>query len=183
MKGIIFTYLEEFVIKNAGIEAWDTLLETTHLKTEDGVFVSPGNYPDEDLFALVAAGSKNLNLPMNDVIYAFGEFVASKYHQDYTDFFKPGMSAKTLLNSVDKIIHVEVKKLYPDVHLPQFQYEDPAPDKLVMKYFSTRKLCVLAKGLINGVGNLYNEKIEISEPLCMHNGADHCRLELTFVKK
>jgi len=183
MKGIIFTYLEEFVIQNAGIEAWDLLLESTPLKTENGVFVSPGNYPDEDLFALVIAGSNHLKLPMDKVVYSFGEFVAAKYHQDYGNFFKPGLTTKSLLHSVDQIIHVEVKKLYPDVHLPRFQYEDPAPDKLVMKYYSTRKLCVLAKGLINGIGNIYNENVEIHEPVCLHKGDDHCRLELTFTKK
>jgi len=48
---------------------------------------------------------------------------------------------------VDELIHVEVKKLYKDAQLPEFNYEDHIDDKLTMIYRSPRKLCFLSEGL------------------------------------
>jgi len=183
MKGIIFTYLEEFVIENYGIEALDDLLENTSLITEGGIFVAPGNYPDEDLMALVKAASEKTKTPVNDIVFLFGKFVLSKFHTDYSEFFEGISTTKELLLSIQDIIHDEVKKLYPDAILPDFEYEDKAPDTLVMIYKSPRGLCQLAKGLIAGAGIHFNETISINEPECIHNGAEKCRFELSFNDK
>ena len=180
MKGIVFTYLEEFVANSRGIEAWDSILENTELETEDGIYVAPGNYPDTDFVALVATAAKITEQPVDDVVFAFGEFVLIKFHEDYGHFFKEGMTAKTFLLGVHDVIHVEVKKLYPDVTLPKFTYEDASPNKLVMIYNSPRNLCFFAKGLIAQVGRHFNETITLEEPECSLHGAENCRLELTF---
>jgi len=167
MKGIIFTYLEEYVVNHHGVEAWDTMLD----------------YPSSDLMALVGTASNMTNQAIPDIVFSFGEFIAQKYYEDYRAFFKEGQTAKTFLKSVDQIIHVEVKKLYPEVTLPKIEYEDPAADKLVMIYSSKRRLCQLAKGLITGVGKIYNENISINEPECACKGSEKCRLELQFGSK
>jgi len=180
MKGIVFTYLEDFVSERQGLEAWDDLLENTPLRTEDGIFVAPGNYPDEDFMTLVQATSKKARMPGDDFVFALGEFVLSKFHADYPEFFEEVSTAKEFLLTVDDIIHVEVKKLYPDVVLPAFRYEDRAPDALTMIYKSPRRLCPLARGLISGVGKHFKEQISISETECTRRGGRECRFDLTF---
>ena len=62
--------------------------------------------------------------------------------------------------SVHGIIHVEVKKLYPDANLPQFLSEEPSEDKLIMIYRSPRNLPSLAEGLIDGAAKRFNQEIE-----------------------
>ena len=87
---------------------------------------------------------------------------------------------KRFLLQVDEVIHKEVKRINPDVYLPEFEYIDPAPNELIMLYRSKRKLCALSEGLIQGAANHFDTKVEIKHPVCMHDGHDHCRLEISM---
>lgn len=53
MKGIIFNLAEEVVSDAYGPDTWDDLLDAWGV---DGAYTSLGNYPDDDLHRLVAAG-------------------------------------------------------------------------------------------------------------------------------
>ncbi|MBB64865.1 MAG: hypothetical protein CMO81_07345 [Waddliaceae bacterium] len=180
MKGTIFNYLEEFVSKNHGEDSWISLIENTELETEDAIFVGPGNYPDKDLFALAQTASEMLKTPIEDILHSFGYFVLEKFSVDFPIFFEKVSSAKDFLSSIHCVIHVEVKKLYPDAETPDFEYETPGNDELVMSYYSSRKLCIFLRGLLDGVADYFKEKIDYIETQCMHQGGDHCKFHLTF---
>lgn len=180
MKGIIFNYLEEFVVNGFGEEAWEDLLDTTELITEGGAFVGPGSYPDEDLFALASRASEMTELPLETVLELFGEFILKNFSRDFPRFFEKGMTAKQFLQSIHCVIHVEVKKLHPDANTPDFFYEEEGQEDLTMRYHSHRKLCQLLRGLIKGVSKHFQEKIEVVETSCMHKGSDHCVFQLSF---
>jgi hypothetical protein len=182
MKGIIFNQLEGMVTEVLGAEAWDTLLEQSDLVTKEGYFAGPKTYPDEDLFALVATASKITGKPPEELVSAFGRYLFPQLAKSYPVFIKPGMTAKTFLQSVDKVIHVEVRKLHTDTLLPTLEYEDPAPDRLVLVYKSPRKLCDLATGLIDGVGAHFHETITQTQTRCMKRGDDACRIECVFAQ-
>ncbi|MEZ6060790.1 MAG: heme NO-binding domain-containing protein [Planctomycetaceae bacterium] len=177
MKGIAFTLLNELVEQKFGMEVWDSLLESTG---QDGVFTAAASYPDQAILNLVAALSQHSGIAAEDLVRAFGEFMFTGFAQQYPSFFPDGISARELLKSVDGIIHVEVKKLFPDALLPRFEYEEPSADRLVMIYRSERQLCALAEGLINGAAAWFGEPIQHSQTKCTHRGDDHCRFELTF---
>jgi hypothetical protein len=180
MKGIIFNQLEGMVTETFGLEAWDSLIAGSKLSVPDGVFIGPRNYPDEDLFALVATASAATGKSAEELVRAFGRYLFPKLAALYPVFLKPGMTAKSFLMSVDRVIHVEVRKLHEDAGLPMITYEDKAPDQLVMVYKSPRNLCDLALGLIEGVGAHFKETITIAQPECRKHGAPACRLECTF---
>jgi hypothetical protein len=177
---MIFNHLEAMVEQAAGPDAWDALLEQTPLQTSNGVFVGPKTYPDADLMALVGTASRVLGTPADALVQAFGRFLFARLAAQYPVFLKPGMTAKTFLASVDRIIHVEVRKLHPDAGLPTIRYEDPAPDRLVIIYQSPRRLCDLAEGLIQGVAERFGERIEVRQGRCMKRGDPECRLECAF---
>jgi hypothetical protein len=180
MKGIIFNQLEAMVTQALGPDAWDELLAQSQLRTKEGYFVGPKNYPDEDLVALVATASRVTGKPVDELATAFGRFLLPALASAYPMFLRPGMTAKSFLLSVDRMIHVEVRKLHPDAALPSIRYEDPAPDRLVMIYQSRRQLCALAVGLIDGVGRHFRERIEQGHPACMKRGDEACRIECAF---
>jgi len=54
------------------------------------------------------------------------------------------------LEGVERYIHVEVRKLYPDAELPTFECERKSDDHLVMVYSSGRHFEDLCEGLIKG---------------------------------
>lgn len=180
MKGIIFNELENMVTESFGAEAWETAVRKTPLKTAGGLFIGPKSYPDEDLVALVSTASDLTGKPADELIITFGHYLFPRLLGRYPGAIQPGMNAKTFLQSIDRVIHLEVRKLFPDAILPSFDYEDPAPDQLVMMYKSPRRLCPLVIGLLRGVSDHFNERIDYEKTSCLNDGDSHCRFELTF---
>jgi predicted hydrocarbon binding protein len=66
--------------------------------------------------------------------------------------------------------------------VPDFDFDDSSPTVLGMGYYSKRRLCALAEGLIEGAARHFGETVAIAHPQCMHRGDPQCRLELTFSK-
>jgi hypothetical protein len=180
VKGVIFNELQKMVTAKFGGDAWETIVDETALLTSSGAFLGPQTYPDQDLLALVATAGRLTGTPVPELIRAFGRFLFPDLAALYPAFLPPGSTAKSFLLTVDRVIHVEVRKLHPGAVLPSFEYEDPAPDRLVMIYRSARKLCPLAEGLIEGVGDHYRERIDRQHLTCMLRGDHACRFELTF---
>ncbi len=177
MKGVIFTFLADMVEEQFGLEAWDSILTETGL---NGVYVSTETYPDEEVFRLVEATHKATDIPMNDLIKAFGQYAFGKFQKSHPDFCNPEYTLKEFLLTVDSVIHVEVKKLQPDAQLPSFGYDNESENELTMIYSSPRKLCMLAEGLIAGAAEFYNTQYTLTHDKCMHDGSDHCTLHITM---
>lgn len=177
MKGVIFNLLSELVQENFGLEVWDGLLQEAG---QDGVYVSSESYPDEMLFSLVAIASEKSGIPANDLVRLFGEYMFPHFYKQNPHFFSADMTLKEFLLSVDRVIHVEVRKLQPDANLPKFEYVDEDDKELTMFYSSPRKLCMLAEGLIAGAAKHFNTEYSLSHDECMHDGAERCRLHLTM---
>lgn len=177
MKGMVFNLLNELVENEFGFETWDAVLEKANPKSE-GIYTSGAVYEDSEMVDLVTALSEELNTSVPDLLRAFGSFMIGKFAGMHPEFFQT--SAKEFLKSVHDIIHVEVRKLHDGVILPDFDYEDPGLQGLVMLYSSPRKMCHLAEGLIQGTSKHFETPIIIAHTACMHDGQDHCRLELEF---
>lgn len=177
MKGVVFNLLENMVEAQLGAEAWDALLDAAD---SDGIFVATETYPDEELLSLVAAASEATGIPAQDLVRSFGEFMLPEFAKRYPVFFEPHNNVRDFLLSVDQVIHVEVRKLYPEAGLPTFEYEEDNPDTLTMLYRSPRKLCALSEGLITGAAKYFKQPVTITHDICMHKGSDHCELKLDF---
>ena len=181
MKGIVFDILSEMVEERYGLAAWDALLEQTGC---DGHYVATASYPDSELFALVEAATEATGMAQRDLVAAFGRFMLDKFYQRYPEFFDAHQDTFTFLKSVDEVVHVEVRKLFPDAGVPEFAHEEIREGEengrtLTMFYRSPRKLCVLAEGLIRGSGDHFGEALELQHTECMHDGAERCRLVIT----
>jgi hypothetical protein len=178
MKGVVFDILRDMVEDSYGLEGWQNILDGAGSK---GIYVSTKTYDDAELIGLVSAASEITKIPMNDLIFAFGEYMIPSFYKRFPHFFEGPPNFIKFLISVDQIIHVEVRKLFPDAGLPTFDYNDEKPDGLTMIYKSPRKLCQLAEGLISGSAKHFNQRYEIIHDPCMHKGSDHCALKIQLV--
>ena len=177
MKGIVFTLLADMVEEVYGLDAWDKVLtESGH----DGLYISTETYPDQELFDLVSAAESISGVPAADLIKAFGKYSFPKFRDQNPEFCRPGMTLKEFLLTVDRVIHVEVRKLHPDASLPHFKYEEESDNQLTMYYESPRKLCMLAEGLIAGAAEHFHTSYTLIHDECMHEGAERCALHLTM---
>ena len=177
MKGVVFNMLEELVTRDHGEETWDDLLDEAGL---EGAYTSLGSYDDADLMKLVGAASVALDAPADDIVRWFGREALPAFAVRYPDFFTPHHSARSFLLTVNKIIHPQVRNLYPGADVPEFDFEDEPGNPLRMGYRSKRRLCAFAEGLIEGSATHYGQSVVIEQPECMKQGDERCLLTLDF---
>jgi hypothetical protein len=180
MKGIIFNLLEEVVRKQYGDETWEALLDAAGA---DGAFTSLGNYPDAQMFTLVAAAAAALKTSPEQVTRWFGRESLPLLASRYPHFFAGHKSARTFLLTLNDVIHTEVRKIYPGSEVPEFDYDSSSPDVLLMGYRSPRKLCALAHGFTEAAAALYGEDLLFEQPQCMHRGDAKCVFKIVLKPK
>lgn len=179
MKGVVFRMLEEFVIREAGPESWESLLEGTPLQTTEP-FVGPGTYPDADFFALVKGAAARLEVPMPTAVRAFGRFCLPRLMSAVPGLTDRYRTPKELLLALDGTIHVEVRKLWRDANPPRFACTDTGPGKLDMEYESSRGLCGFLEGLLDGTADRFGTSIGWDHVTCSQRGDRCCRFEMRF---
>ena len=177
MKGIIFNLVQEVVTDSYGADTWDSLLDAADV---DGVYTSLGSYPDADLFALVGAASSALGISPDQVVRTLGEGAIPLLAERFPEFFQPHTGTRTFLLTLNDIIHAEVRKLYPDADLPEFEFDSSIGDELTLGYRSGRQLCQLAEGFILGTARHFGESATIDQPECMHRGDERCLIHCRF---
>jgi len=173
MKGIVMNLLAEFVEQQLGMAAWNELLSSTGYA---GSYTSAETYPDEELLTLVQQVSQQTQIPVDDLIFQFGRFMFPEFVQRYPELVNPSSELIPFLLTIHDVIHVEVKKLYPDAQVPHFEYEQENPHHLKMFYHSGRKLCRLAEGLVDGAARHFDTTYSLEHEVCMHRGASRCEL-------
>jgi predicted hydrocarbon binding protein len=146
----------------------------------EGVYVGPGNYADEELFAIVEQLSKQLGATAPDLIRSFGIYLLPRLLQVYPDDKVTDGGAQAFLGKIGKVIHEEVYKLWPDARPPCVHVLDESPGEMRLSYSSKRKLCPLAEGLIEGTAQHFGIRIEQRQSTCLLRGDNSCTFELKF---
>jgi hypothetical protein len=179
MKGIVFTELLEMIEAKFGYKTVDELLNETNLPSK-GIYTAIGSYDHSEIIILVTKLSEKSNIPVPDLVYAFGRHLFVIFNKSYTQLFEKANNAFDFLSSVENYIHVEVKKLYPDAQLPHFEITRLSDKKMEMIYSSDRKMATLAHGLIDECFAFYNEIAEVN---ITHLTEDGSRILFEIVKK
>lgn len=178
MKGIVFNLLEQVVTERHGEAAWEALLEETRLS---GAYTSLGSYPDDEVFSLVGAASEMLSLPPDEVLRWFGRAAMPLLAERFPAFFAPHRNTLSFVRSVNSIIHPEVRKLYAGAACPHFHFSDAPGGGLRIGYDSTRRLCALAHGFIEGAAPQFGEEAVVDHAACMNRGDPRCELTVCTV--
>lgn len=173
MKGIILNLLEEAVTAEFGEAAWPDLID---LAGVGGVYTSLGSYPDEDVYALVRAASMALNTSQEEILRWFGRRAIPMLADRYGVFFENQHTARSLILSLNEIIHPEVRKLYSGAGCPHFQFSDHTDGRLIIGYQSPRKMCQLMHGFVEGTSTYFGETVELEHLACMLDGSPQCRV-------
>lgn len=179
MKGIIFTEFLDMVEAKFSADTVDGIIEQANLPN-GGAYTAVGTYPHEELVAMVVALSKDTNIATNTLVNVFGSHLFGRFFERYPNFFEDVPTAFAFLATIESIIHVEVKKLYPEAQLPRFVTEKHTEKELVLVYHSARHFGDLAAGLIQGCIDHFNEKITVQrEDLPTEDGNANIRFSLS----
>jgi len=160
MKGIIFTEFIDHVSSQLGVEMCEDMISANDL-TDDGAYTAVGTYDHKELLMMVSYLHKQTGIDVNLLIEGFGESLFASLANKYSAFFVGIDDAFTFIKQIEDVIHVEVRKLYPDAELPSFSYTQPKPTVLILDYRSSRCFAGLAVGLMKGCFRHFDEEITI----------------------
>ena len=160
MKGMVFTEFMDMVGDSWSLDMVDTIISKSNVAS-GGAYTAVGNYPHEEIIALVVTLSGETGIPVPDLVHAFGKHMFGRFAALFPRFFTGINGSFQFLSGIENVIHAEVRKLYPDAELPSFDVE-ASPGKLVMTYISTHPFADLAHGLIEGCVAHFGENITIT---------------------
>lgn len=173
MYGIVNKAIEELVSENYGEEAWEKVRERSGIEVD--FFLSNEAYDDSVTYRLAGAASEVLNLPLSDVLIAFGEFwVLNTSKKKYGALMETGGdNLKDFLINLPNF-HNRVALIYPNLAPPEFAVTHIEDSNLHLHYHSHRPgLKEFVRGLVQGLSKLYHTPVEIQIIASRDEGYDH----------
>ncbi|MBF0107835.1 MAG: heme NO-binding domain-containing protein [Magnetococcales bacterium] len=178
MHGIIFLAFEDFLGSRLGSDAWPRILERAGLDNSE--FSPDQFYPDQNIFSLFSEGARLLGIAREDMLRQFGTHLAPGLVEmgRSTGIIHEHWKTMDILEHLNSDIlssfpNPRDNSLPPDIRTYRLKHGEVA-----IAYVSKRKLCPLLKGILMGMGEVFNEPIAFKEPVCMLNGAPLCRLSV-----
>lgn len=179
MQGIIFNALEEFVLENADMEVWNSVIDDSQVPNA-GAYTAGVSYDDAEIVALASTLCDKLGVTLKDGLHLFGKFLFGFLLNRGPIELKDYQDTQTLLSELESVIHRDVKRLHPDAYTPFFEYRITDKNNGELIYRSKRKLCAVAEGLIHGAAEHFNQTVALDHDQCMHDGHEECHWNVRF---
>jgi hypothetical protein len=175
VKGLLFDVVREVVADLLGEDAWDRAIESAGY---EGSYTSLGNYPDAEMATLVVLLAESAGLSVDDTLRTVGIHGWRHLEQRQPELVAGVDDLGTLLHSLNHVVHTEVRKLYPDSLVPQFDIADEGPGRWLVTYESERRMCRLAEGLLIGFSDSRGISTAITHVSCINYGDAACVLDV-----
>lgn len=161
MYGLVNRAVEDLVKQMKGDDGWRRVC--AHAQVGADGFVAVQSYPDEVTQRLVGSVSREMALPPEQVLEAFGEhWILYTAEQGYGDMLRhAGSDVREVLINLDDM-HSRIETAFPEMSPPHFAVEDRADGEFDLVYESTRDgLAPMVLGLVRGLALRFGQRIEI----------------------
>jgi hypothetical protein len=173
MYGIVNKAIEDLVTETFGEDKWEIIKEKSGVDVDYFISIEP--YDDDITYKLAGAISAEMAMPITDVLMAFGEWwVLKTAKQKYGTMLEAGGSnlREFLVNL--PVFHNRVMMIYPKLTHPEFTISHSEGNSLWVHYRSKRHgLQEFVRGILSGLGKMYETPIEIELLQSRDEGSDH----------
>lgn len=173
MYGIVNKAIEDLVKANFGETKWDAIKKRSGVDVD--FFVSNEPYDDDITYQLAGAVADEMNMPVTEVLLAFGEWWILKTGKEkYGGLMQSGgKSLQEFLVNLP-LFHNRIMLLYPKLTPPEFKVSNITSNSLHLHYFSKRQgLQEFVRGLISGLGKMYNTPVTAELIQSRNDGDSH----------
>lgn len=173
MYGIVNKAIEDLVVTNFGENNWQRIRE--HSGVEVDFFISNEAYDDDITYKLAQAVAEVMDMPINKVMEAFGEWWVLKTSKEkYGGLMQAGgQSLKEFLKNLP-VFHNRVMLIYPKLTPPEFRVSDETEKSILVHYYSKREgLQDFVRGLMIGLGKMFETPVEVELIQSRNEGFDH----------
>ncbi len=173
MYGIINKSIEDLVKANFGHDKWEIILKRSGVEVD--FFISNEAYDDAITYKLAGAVAEVMEMPLGDVLEAFGEWwVLRTSKEKYGGLMAAGgENLRQFLHNLPAF-HNRVMLIYPKLTPPEFRISDVSDRSIYVHYYSRREgLQDFVRGLLQGLGKLYETPVEVALIGSRLEGEDH----------
>ena len=178
MKGVIHNILEAIVIDKYGADTWDEMLDRAGV---EGVYTTIGSYTDDDFVALAEQYAVIAQGDLPTCLREIGRAMLPHLADRYPEAVEQHPGPIRMIHALNDVIHPEVIKLYPGAVVPVFRCHEVDSRHIVLEYESPRGLCSLAHGLMLGVGDRFDQPLDVEQSECRHVGDGRCLFRVSVV--
>ncbi len=178
MRGSMFVEFLAHVEEQHGMETVDAIVEKTqHELSNAGAYTSVGNYPHGELLALATALANEVEGDLGNIVHEYADHIMQSFKRTHPKYFELD-DAFDFLVSVGELIHIDVRKLYPDANPPEVRGERQSNNALLLHYKSHRPLAALAISLAKHTGPMFDQDIDV-EVLALNDTQTAVTLKLS----
>lgn len=173
MYGIVNRAIEDLVVSNFGEDKWEAAKERSGVDVD--YFISNQPYDDEITYKLAIAISEEMDMSVEDVLRALGEWWILKTGKEkYGGLMEAGgHNLKEFLINLPTF-HNRIMLLYPKLTPPEFKISDLQERSIHVHYHSKREgLKEFVWGLLSGLGKMYKANAEIELVQSRDEGDTH----------
>jgi len=173
MYGMINKSIEDLVKANFGDEKWGVILERSGVDVD--FFISNEPYDDDITYQLAGAVAAEMGMTLTEVFIAFGEWwVLRTTKEKFSGMLEAGgKSLREFLINLP-IFHNRVLLIYPKLTPPEFKTSHIEERSIHIHYYSKRQgLKEFVRGLLQGLGKMYQTPVEIELIESRDEGSDH----------
>ena len=151
----------------------------SEILSDQPVFLLSEAYEDERLLALINRASELTGIPESELVHQVGVFTAQQtFARLYPAFFAVAGGTRAFLLSVEAFIHELVRATIPNASPPRLHVQPLGDDGVTIIYTSSRRLCALLAGLVEGTARHYGEEVEVDQTDCMLRDDPACVFEI-----
>ena len=179
MHGSICVILKKFIEQNYGAPTWREILR---LAGHDELVLSPiQTYPDDVVMTLVGVTCEHLEIDLETALTEVGKFAAPELIRFAKGMLHPDWKSFEVLANVETLIHRTIRVSNPGAEPASIQAFQLSESEMQVIYSSRRGLCALAKGILEGLGPVFDEDITVTENTCCQKGDPFCTFTMNRV--
>ena len=179
MHGIVYFLLQQFVESNWDNATWSSMFDSAGLDRK--AYLPTEVYPDAEILALVEAGANVAHVSQEEVLASFGRFLAPNLLAIHGALLQPEWRTLATILNTEEVMHAMVRQSKPGAQPPVLKCVQGDDDTLQVIYTSPRKLCPLAKGIMQGIADHFKESIKIEDQSCMLKGDLFCSMSVAVI--
>lgn len=177
MHGIILKTLKDYIVEQYDRDTWDEVQADAGRAGE--MYVAVGHYDEEVTEELLASTLDITDTTMTEFMYDWGRWIIPPiidiYGSSYVDDEWDGLD---LLSQIENIHIMLRKRRMGEMEPPVLEIESSGENSLTIGYQSQREWCEWIPGLVDGVGDYYDETFAIEQPQCMLNDDESCTFHI-----
>jgi predicted hydrocarbon binding protein len=169
---VVHAEFRQFALERVGRPRWTSLLGEAGLPVESHRLSE--RYPDEELVAAVGLLARETGSAPEVVLHDFGKALFPVLAATYGDLIPRDWRTLDLVEHTERVIHRTVRLQDAAASPPRLSAVRASEDEVRVLYASSRRLCALAGGLLDGAAEHFGESVSVSEERCRRRGDPFC---------